>query len=167
MEHENLLRDQLTGALIGLARAADGSEHLISYTTTRLIVEGLAALQTRRDEAVMEALLGRIKEEKRRMIPNCFSCASPCGRTSDYDMENLRTADPQIRQLKERILSAAGWVAVCFGTVAAQNCPDESTRKFLYRALFTVGMDDWGREALCSVAEQAEAIRARYSSLSW
>ena len=33
----------MTGALIGLARATDGNEHLISQASTAVIVEGLSA----------------------------------------------------------------------------------------------------------------------------
>ena len=40
------IQDQLTGALIGLARATDGNEHLISQSSTAVIVEGLFATLT-------------------------------------------------------------------------------------------------------------------------
>ena len=44
MENNQLLRDVLTGALIGIARAVDGNEHLISAATNQIVQEGLSAL---------------------------------------------------------------------------------------------------------------------------
>ena len=35
------LQDELTGALIGLARSTEGNEHLINSNTYKLIIEGL------------------------------------------------------------------------------------------------------------------------------
>ena len=35
------LQDELTGALIGLARAAEGNEHLVNEEMNQLVLEGL------------------------------------------------------------------------------------------------------------------------------
>ena len=40
------LQDQLTGALIGLARAAEGNEHLVTADMDRLVIESLFATLT-------------------------------------------------------------------------------------------------------------------------
>ena len=40
------LQDQLTGALIGLARATEGNEHFINSETDHLVIEGLFATIT-------------------------------------------------------------------------------------------------------------------------
>ena len=40
------LQDRLTGALIGLARATDGNEHMLSASTADVVVEGLFATLT-------------------------------------------------------------------------------------------------------------------------
>ena len=40
------LQDKLTGALIGLARATEGNEHVVSDSTAAVIVEGLFATLT-------------------------------------------------------------------------------------------------------------------------
>ncbi len=36
-----MLQDKLTGALIGLARAVDGNEELVTENTDRLVIESL------------------------------------------------------------------------------------------------------------------------------
>lgn len=100
------LQDKLTGALIGLARATEGNEHLVSASTDQAVLEGLFATLTNVnfDNEAIAALIKRVSAEKEKLVPNCAFCASPCGRNHDYDMQNLWTADADIRSLKSLIL---------------------------------------------------------------
>ena len=84
------LQDELTGALIGLARATDNAPY-VNDGTWRLMIEGLFATVTNVsfDTAAIRALLDRVHAEKARLVPNCAPCAAPCGRTGDYDMAQL------------------------------------------------------------------------------
>ena len=127
----------LIGALIGLARATDGSEHLINPDATRVIRDALAP------DADPETHLPRIEAEKRKMVPDCFLCASPCGRTASYDMTRLDTAPEAIRTLKFQILAA-------LRTLAAAGTADH----LLYRGLIAIGMDDYGIPELQSIAAE-------------
>lgn len=147
-----MLRDRLTGALIGLARATDGNEHLISDASTRVIVESLAALGSG-DDAALEKLLARVTEEKRNMVPDCFTCASPCGKNSDYDMRALWKAPEEVRGLKKGILRS-------IRDIAALGCRDAETERFFYKALIVLGMDGWSGEELQPIAAEAESRRA-------
>lgn len=99
------LQDRLTGKLIGLARAIDGNEHKITDTTNQIIREGLFATLTNVnfDNAALTDLLQRVEEEKQQIIPLCYECTSACGRNNDYDMEQLWTADEDVRSLKSLI----------------------------------------------------------------
>ncbi len=68
------------------------------------------------DSVVARALLGElggvwsaveaIHREKFRISPNCETCASPCGNTSDYDMERYSAAPPELRRLKRELIDA-------------------------------------------------------------
>ena len=143
------LRDQLSGRLIGLARAVDGSEHLISEELTQLIVEGLATLASASvDSAALEALIGRTEAQKRQIVPNCFTCAMPCGRTEDYDLQKLWHAHADSRSLRSLILFGICDIAA---HVRATGCQDAGIHKFLYQALFTIGRDDWDAQTLMPV----------------
>lgn len=95
------LQDQLTGALIGLARSTDGNEWALKDSTAAIVVEGLFATLTNVnfDNEALQRLIDRVEEEKARLIPDCAVCASPCGKNNDYDMEKLWTADEDIRSL--------------------------------------------------------------------
>ena len=45
----------------------------------------------------IEELIARIDEEKERLVPNCFSCTSRCGRNDSFDMESVWQGDEEIR----------------------------------------------------------------------
>jgi len=147
------LQDQLTGSLIGLARATDGNEHLISDASTSVIVDGLAATipQADVDIRVLEQLLNRVDQEKRNMVPNCFTCAMPCGRTNAYDMASLRNAPEDIRSLKHLILLGLRSTAAYAHHAAALGQHDKIVDRFFYKALNALGMDHWTEEGLLPI----------------
>ena len=158
-----LLQDQLTGALIGLARATDGNEHLISANSTAVIVEGLFATLTNVnfDNAALEALIERVKQEKEKMVPNCFLCASPCGRTNDYNMEKLWNADEDIRSLKSLILFGIRGVAAYAYHAAVLGYHDLDVDNFLYKALIAIGMEDFGMEQLLPIVLEVGEVNLK------
>ena len=146
------LRDRLTGALIGLARSANGSEHLITPSVTRVIVDGLAAtLPDNCENGALEALIRRAEAEKREMVPNCFTCAMPCGRTNDYDMWKLHTAEADVRRLKEELLHG-------IRCMAAKTDRSNEMERFFYKALFFIGMDDFGVDPLQPVVAEMKTF---------
>lgn len=152
-EDTSNLQDRLTGSLIGIARAADGNEHLISNSTTALVVEALFAtsanVHSNNDD--FHELLNRASEEKRKMVPDCFLCANPCGRTSNYDMNLLWNAQEDIRNLKCLILFGIRGMAAYVYRAALLGHHDEDVERFFYKALAVIGMDDWGTEDLLPV----------------
>ena len=74
------LQDALTGALIGLARAAGGQR--TEQGTDDLIIEGLFTAVTNvsfSNETIMD-LISRVHREKERLSPMCSGCGASCGR---------------------------------------------------------------------------------------
>ena len=61
------LQDQLTGALIGLARATEGNENLVTSETYKLVLEALFTTITNVNfnNETITALIDRVKAEKR------------------------------------------------------------------------------------------------------
>ena len=139
------MSDKLIGALIGLARATDGSEHLINADATRVIIDALLA------NADPETLLLRIGAEKRKMVPDCFICACPCGRTADYDMTRLAAAPEDIRTLKLQILTGLRTLAAGAG----------DSEHLLYRGLIAIGMEDYGVTELQPIAAELDEANRR------
>ena len=87
------LQDELTGALIGLARAVDSTTN-VSKKTSQVIIEGLFTTVTNVnfDNASIENMIQKVRAEKERLAPDCSKCQSPCGKQmnmicSNYGMQ--------------------------------------------------------------------------------
>lgn len=162
-----LLQDRLTGSLIGLARALGGNEDLITPETDKLFVEGLftAVTNVNFNNETINALTERIEAEKRRIVPDCAVCSSSCGRTDDYDMQKLWNADPDIRSLKSLILFGVRGMAAYAYHADVLGYRDETVNAFFRKALFAVGMDDWGMDELLPVVMQVGEVNLRCMEL--
>lgn len=161
------LRDRLIGALIGLARATEGNDHMLSDSTAAVVVEGLCAALVNEDfdNATLLGMMDRVDAEKRKLVPMCYECASACGRNNAYDMKKLRNADEEIRSLKVRILLSIRDTAAYAYHAAVLGYKDDSIHKFLYKALFAIGMDDWGTEELLPIAQEADEVKLKGAAL--
>lgn len=109
------MNEQLLSALIGLARATEGNEELVTEETAKLLFQGLSmVMQGEPEQAAakdanasahcMTELFTKLREEKKRLVPNCFDCAAPCGRTADYDMREFWDAGEEQIELKASIV---------------------------------------------------------------
>ncbi len=145
------LQDELTGALIGLARATDNAPD-VNDGTWALIIDGLFTTITNVsfNEKTIRELTERVRAEKARLVPNCSGCCSRCGRTDDYDMENVWNAQEDIRSLKSLILFSVRGMAAYAHHAMVLGYTDEEVNRFFAKALFAVGQD-WGMEELLPV----------------
>jgi len=161
------LQDELTGALIGLARASFGNEHLLTADTDALIREGLFTTVTNVSftDADIREITGRVQKEKERLVPSCAACASSCGRTEDYDMQDLWTADEDIRSLKSLILFGIRGMAAYAYHAAVLGYTDEEVNRFFYKGLFAVGADDWGMDELLPIVMEVGAVNLKCMEL--
>ena len=152
------LQDRLTGALIGIARASNGNEHLLTKEINSLVIESLFATLTNVnfDNDSLNGLLDRAEQAKKSMVPDCFACASSCGRTDDYDMSMLWNAEEDIRSLKSLILFGIRGVAAYAYHAAVLGYHSEVVENFLYKALFVIGEDMTMEELLPVVLEVGE-----------
>ena len=145
------LQDELTGALIGLARATDG-DTLPDETTGKLVIEALFTTMTNVsfDEDSIRRCIQRVRQEKARLVPECSSCSSPCGRNDEYNMANLWQAQEDIRSLKSLILFGIRGIAAYAYHAMVLGYTDEEVNRFLAKALFAVG-EDWGMDELLPI----------------
>ena len=145
------LQDELTGALIGLARATDQTPDT-NDGTWRLLIEGLFTTVTNVNfsETSIRALLARVHAEKQRLVPNCAACTAACGRTSDYDLAQLWNAQEDIRSLKSLILFGVRGMAAYAHHAMVLGYTDGDVNRFLAKALFAVG-EDWGMDELLPI----------------
>ena len=160
------LQDKLTGALVGLARAAEGNGDMVTKDTDRLIIEGLFATITNVNfnDETLSALIDRVHAEKDRLVPSCLSCSSVCGRNEDYDMRSIWDGDEDIRSLKSLILFGIRGVAAYAYHASVLGYTDEEVNKFFYKALFTIGTD-WGMDELLPVVLEVGEVNLKCMAL--
>ena len=161
------LQDKLTGALIGLARAVEGDESLATEMTDKLVVEGLFTTITNVNfnNDTITALTGQIQAEKERLVPNCSDCSSACGRSSNYDMKELWSANEDVRSLKSLILFGIRGMAAYAYHADVLGYRDAAVNKFFYKALWAIGMKDWGMEELLPIVMEVGEINLKCMAL--
>ena len=153
------LQDALTGALIGLARATEGNEPFVTAAMDDLVVEALFATITNVNfnDETLRALIARVDDAKRTLVPDCYSCGASCGRNADYDMNSLWQADEDIRSLKSLILFGIRGIAAYAYHASALGYRDEKVNRFFYKALFSVGAD-WGMDTLLPIVMEVGEV---------
>lgn len=161
------LQDELTGALIGLARSVEGNMHLLTEHTDDLVIEGLFTTVTNVNfnNETITALIRRIEDEKNRMVPGCTACGAPCGRNDDYDMNDLWQADEDIRSLKSLILFGIRGMAAYAYHANVLGYRDQEVNRFFYKALYAVGARDWGMEELLPVVLEVGEVNLKCMEL--
>ena len=148
------LQDQLTGRLIGLARAVTGSKP--TQSTHQAVIQGLFTTLTNvsfSEEAVKEQLR-IVEEEKCKLAPGCSTCAAPCARNEDYNMNLLwQEPDEDVKSLKSLLLfGLRGMAAYAFHAMAL-GYSDQEVNDFFYRGLFYVGWEASVEDLLPMVLE--------------
>ena len=161
------LQDELTGALIGLARAAGGNELLVTEEMNQLVLEGLFTTVTNVsfNDETLKILINKIENAKKKLVPNCFTCSGSCGRNDNFDMNTLWTTDEDVRSLKSLILFGIRGMAAYAYHASVLGYTDETISKFFYKALFAVGMKDWGMDELLLIVLEVGEVNLRCMEL--
>ena len=133
------LQDQLTGALVGLARTTDGNTQP-TENTYKLLIKGLFTTITNVNfnDVTLKALIDEVHAEKEKLVPLCGECASPCGRNDDYDMTKVWDADEDIRSLKSLILFGVRGMAAYAYHAGVLGYSDQRVNEFIAKG----GMDE-------------------------
>ena len=144
------LQDQLTGALVGLARSAEQAPNG-NDATWRLLIEGLFATVTNVNfnEKTLRDQIDRVHEETSRLAPGAAW-------GQDYDMERLWNAQEDIRSLKSLILFGVRGMAAYAHHAMVLGYADEEVNRFFVKALIVIGEDQGMEELLPVVLEVGE-----------
>ena len=161
------LQDELTGVLIGLARATEGNEQLVTEEMNQLVLEGLFTTITNVNfnDETLKLLIDKIEDTKKKLVPNCFTCSDSCGRNNNFDMSTLWTTDEDIRSLKSLILFGIRGMAAYAYHASVLGYTDETISKFFYKALFAIGMKDWGMDKLLPIVLEVGKVNLRCMEL--
>ena len=145
------LQDQLTGALISLAKACSCKPH--SESTEFLMVEALFATLTNVNfnDEVLQQLINQVNAEKNRLLYD--SCPAACGVAEIYDMNCIWNADEDIRSLKSLILFGIRGVAAYAYHCLVLGYRSQKVQEFLCKALSVLAEDLTMEELLPVVLE--------------
>lgn len=129
------LQDELTGALIGLARACMNQGN--TARSDRLILEGLFTTVTNVsfNDDTLRLLIDRVNNEKAIISPGCGLCPSRCGATDAFDPDRIWSAEEDERSLKSLILFGLRGMAAYAYHAMVLGCSDETVNAFFYRGL--------------------------------
>lgn len=150
------LQDELTGALIGLARTCTTNPK--TENTDRILIEGLFSTLTNVNfnKDTLTEMIAKVRAEKDVISPGCKSCPSPCGNTDEYDMNQIWNAQEDIRSLKSLILFGARGVAAYAYHAMVLGYQDEEINEFFYKALRVISFDLEMEQLLPVVLEVGE-----------
>ena len=158
------LQDQLTGALIGLARSSRGKTP--SESSHRAMIEGLFTTITNVsfDEERIREQIENVKKEKNVLTAGSGDGSQPCTGNEDYDMDLLWNADEDTRSLKSLILfGLRGMAAYAFHAMVL-GYSDEEVNAFFYEGLCAVG-EEWTMEQLLPVVLKVGEINLKCMAL--
>ena len=133
--------DKIISALIGLIGACNNNPK--TENTDKVLIKALAfpVFRSETSDGNLQALIEEIYTEKYTVAPGCATCQTPCGNTSDYDMNRIYDAEADIRDLKLKILSALKELAAeLYSLQKSDKMPMESM-EFFYKALSYVSFD--------------------------
>lgn len=152
------LQDELTGALIGLARTIEEMDAVNTDHIDRLILEGLFTTVTNvsfNDETI-SALIEKVHTEKNSLASSCQSSGFICEKNRDYDMRSLWNENEDIRSLKSLILFGIRGISAYAYHAALLGYTDKEVNSFFYKALSAIGMDSGADELLPIVLKTGE-----------
>ncbi len=145
------LQDELTGALIGLAKIIDANQ-VFTESTWKLATESLFATLTNVNfnAETINALIQRVHEEQKALLQKQRQDAGSVDVNYDYDLSRLWTADEDIRSLKSLILFGIRGMAAYAYHALVLGYTNEEINRFLIRALVAVG-EDWDMSRLLPI----------------
>lgn len=135
MENYTDVQKELIGALVGLARSLDETNS--DFSALNSIIRGLKAVNAPTFDDIKA-----VRAAKQRAVPDCSTCQNPCGKTFDYNLDELK---PETSGLKYQMIEAM----ICYADRAVF---DENNYKnvldILAEGLFAVGYDYFNDEQL-------------------
>jgi len=140
------LQDVLTGALIGLARAAGGN---VSGSTCQVIIDGLfvTATNVNFDDAAIRIWIEKVRSE-----------AAKFGAVKEYAMSDLWNADEDVRSLKSLLLLGVRGIAAYAHHASVLGYKNEEIGSFIARALTAVGESEYGMGELLPLVDEAGKV---------
>ena len=168
------LQDQLVGAMIGLARAAEGVE-CPGDRVYRTVIEGLFTTLTNVsfDDDAIRAQIEKTHREKERLLAAPVKksagprekaagesgAAASVQDTDDYNLGLLWDMDPDIRSLKSLILFGLKGMAAYAYHALMLGASDETVNQFFLTGLREIAKDGTVESLLPTVLKVGEVLK--------
>ena len=135
------LQDELTGALIGLARTCKNATP--GSNTARVVMEGLFTTITNVnfDVVTIQAMVDKVNAEKAALTINY---------ADNYDVQQIWDDNEDVRSLKSLILFGMRGIAAYAYHALMLGYTDASVDEFFLKGLAALG-EDWGMEELLPI----------------
>ena len=143
------LQDELTGALVSLARAAKGRK--TSTEQDEAMLDGMFACVTNVafDDAAIDAILARVRRER-----DLLAAGEPA---PELDMRTVWEADEDVRSLKSLILFGWRGVAAYAHHAHVLGYDDPAIMAGMYEGMAALA-EDWGMDELLPLVLKAGEI---------
>ncbi len=148
------LQDELTGALIGLSKAAKGKAP--SATTDEIMLAGLFTTVTNVNfnNETLQEMIERVHREKEKLKSGC--CKEEISCCCDYDLQKIFQGDEDIRSLKSLILFGLRGMAAYAYHAMVLGYSDKTVNAFFYEALDTIACENSVEKLLPTVLAVGE-----------
>lgn len=142
------LQDELTGALISLARSAKSNPEKVNGKTYRILIDGLFTTLTNVnfDDESIRARTETVHAEQSRLGKE----------GNDYDINTLWNDDENIRSLKSLVLFGLRGMSAYAYHAMVLGYTDDEVNNFFIEGLFSVGLDLKAEELLPIVMKVGE-----------
>lgn len=149
--------DKIISVLIGLVGACSNNPK--TEKTDSVVIKSLAfpLLFPNFGDDELSELINEIRSEKNAVAPGCAMCTSPCGNTSDYDMNRIYHAEDDIREIKLQILSKLQKLAAREYPRRQSSEKSETDIDIFYKAVSFVGYD-LEKDTLLELLKELESI---------
>lgn len=142
------LQNELIGALVGLARSLDETNS--DFSALKAMINGINAIETAAPEDIE-----KVRAAKRRAVPDCSVCKNPCGKTFDYDLDELEKLEPKIAEQKYLLIERI----IKYAKTAVYNEQNYQTvLKALAEGLFAIGYDYFTEEQLSEIINKVSVL---------
>ena len=108
------------------------------------------------DAEILQALIEEIYAEKYTVAPGCAVCQTPCGNTSDYDINRIYEAETDIRDLKLKMIAAVRELAADLYRYQKQDTLSEDSMEIFYKVLAYISYD-MGADSLLAFWNEVQA----------
>ena len=151
------LQDELIGALVGLAYAANDAEP--TEDTHRTVIEGLFTTVTNVnfDNQALKRQIEKTKNEIKKLVQH--------GGSYDYNVSELWTSGEDIRSLKSLILFGLKGMAAYAYHALVLGYSDDEVNQFFYKGLRAIGMDGADMSDLLPVVLETGKVNLKCMAL--